>query len=180
MMNQTNDNVSKTCVVLIVIFITLHCPRVITSVGEFFVAARPNKDEVAQQLGHGVPIWLQALALISELCTMLNACLNIIIYKYMTSATVLQYCPSCLPCCIGDIGLVEIPRRTNTPVENNESTGNDINIDILGPLSMASINRPDILTEELASRHSSDHDIAMDLVSKSCTIQTPRQENECT
>ena len=170
-------------------FIILHSPRIITSVGQFWVAAMLNKEEITLRFGHGVPIWLQALAPISELCTILNSCLNVIIYKYLTSTAVLRYCPSCLSCCFRDTTSVEIPtslpinnvRRANTPVggdESRHSPENNINMVVVGLVSMDNTDRVDIPTEEPHSTHSSDHAITLDLMNETCTFQVHRQEEE--
>ena len=189
MMNENIENVSKMCVMLIITFIILHSPRLITSVGEFWVAAMLNKEEITLQFGHGVPIWLQALAPISELCTILNSCLNVIIYKYLTSIAVLRYCPSCLNCCFRDTTSVEIPtslptdnvRRTNTPVQGNASRHlpeNNISMDVVGLVSMDNTDRVDILTEEHHATHSSDHAFTLDLMNETCTFQVHIQGQE--
>ena len=180
MMNETNENVSKSCVMIIIIFILMHSPRVISSVGEFYVVSKINKND-----NFGLPIWLQFVAPISELCTVLNSCMNIIVYRYLTSAKVLRYCPTCLPCCFRDINAEEIHsslpnanlRRTNTPVEElgpSHSYDDNINRELERLMLMASHNRPNIPTEEHESVHSSDHAIAMDVKNETCSFQAPK------
>ena len=160
---------------VIIIFVLLHSPRVISSVGEFYVVSLLNKDAIAQELHNfGLPIWLQAVAPISELATVLNSCINIIIYRYLTSTAVLRYCPTCLPCCFRDISSVEVPsalpianvRRPNTPIEENESSrghDNNTNLGAEGSSLMVSSSRVYIQTKRHESVHSADHAITMDV-----------------
>ena len=68
---------------MIIIFVILHSLRILTSVGELYILTQPNRHEFVLELGYGVPMWLHAVVLIGELCTVMNACLNIIIYKYI-------------------------------------------------------------------------------------------------
>ena len=147
-----------------------------------------NKDDISLKLGHWVPIWLQTLVPISELCTLLYACVNIIIYKYITSIAVSWYCPSCVSCCFRGTTTVKITSslpddnllRNNTPEGNQfrNSSDNIMNMDIAGLLSRDNINRSYIQTEEYQFIHSSDHAISMGVVNESCTFQLRRQEQE--
>ena len=96
-MNETTKKITKSLVAIIIVFVILHSPRVISSVAEFYFLTMPNKNEAMVELGYGVPIWLRFLGPINELCTVLNACVNIIIYRYLNSSGILRYCPTCLP-----------------------------------------------------------------------------------
>ena len=187
MMDETMEKVSKSCVMIIIVFITLHSLRVVTSVGEFYVITRKNKDELALKFGFGVPMWLQFLAPISELCTVVNACLNIVIYRYITSSGVLRYCPACVPSCFHNIDTAEISPslpitsvpRPNTPVEEQESrhsSTNVMNVEVTWPI--ASINRGSIATEENASRNSSNGGIHIDVINQRTTFHVRRQGHE--
>ena len=187
MMDETMEKVSKSCVMIIVVFITLHSLRIVTSVGEFYVLTRKNKDELALKLGLGVPMWLQALAPISELCTVVNACLNIVVYRYITSSGVLRYFPTCVPSCFHNTETAEISPslpnasvpRPNTPVEEQESrhsSTNVINVEV--PLPMASITRGNTATEENASNSSSNGCIRIDVINQRTTFHVRRQGHE--
>ena len=88
-----DDKVSKNFVSMIILYVLLHSLRIITCIGEVLVVVMPNKDDSNLQLGYGIPKWLQIVAPISDLCTVLNASINIIIYKYLT--TLFTYCPVC-------------------------------------------------------------------------------------
>ena len=187
MMDETMEKVSKSCVMIIIVFITLHSLRIVTSVGEFYVLTRKNKDVLALKLGLGVPMWLQALAPISELCTVVNACLNIVVYRYITSSGVLRYCPACVPSCFHNIDTAEISRslptasvpRPNTPVEEQESrhsSTNVMNVEVSSP--MVSISRNSIATEENASNNSSNGCIRIDVINQRTTFHVRRQGHE--
>ena len=123
MMNDKREsNVSKSLVVIIFVLITLHSLRIIISIGELYVATMSNKNEVSLELSYGVPMWLQIVAPVSELCTILNACVNTIIYHYLTSSAILNYRPTSIPSCLRKIASVETPfvlliRRRNTSTD---------------------------------------------------------------
>ena len=132
-------------------------------------------------------MWLQAVVLIGELCTVMNACLNILIYKYMTSSGILDFCPICIPRCFQSTAstgrLVPMANVTHavTPVVENEScipSGNAIRVDEERSLSLASTHgfgNPDGAIE---SSYSSDNAINMDIVNELCTFYVVRQGRE--
>ena len=120
--DERESNVSKSLVVIIFVLITLHSLRIIISIGELYVATMSNKNEVSLELSYGVPMWLQIVAPVSELCTILNACVNTIIYHYLTSSAILNYRPTSIPSCLRKIASVETPfvlliRRRNTSTD---------------------------------------------------------------
>ena len=151
LMNAIGRKVSKSLVVVIITFITLHSPRIIASVGELHILMMQNKDDIALKLGHGIPMWLQVLAPISELCTVLNACANIIIYKYMNSTNTLRCsCPlMCIKIC----------------VQRSASAG--------ASSSLPYQNEPPrhIQGDEDESRHLRGDNIVMDVVNETCTFK---------
>ena len=187
MMNETSEKVSKSFIMMLIIFVILHSLRIVTSVGELYILTQPNRHEFVLELGYGVPMWLQAVVLIGELCTVMNACLNIIIYKYMTSSGILDFCPICIPSCFRTTAsterLVPMANVTHavTPVVENEScipSGNAIRVDEERSLSLASTHgfgNPDGAIE---SSYSSDNAINMDIVNELCTFYVVRQGRE--
>ena len=151
LMNATGRKVSKSLVVVIITFITLHSPRIIASVGELHILMMQNKDDIALKLGHGIPMWLQVLAPISELCTVLNACANIIIYKYLNSTNILRSnCPlMCIKICFQRSG--SVGASSSLPYQNE---------------------RPrHVQADEDGSRHSRGDNIVMDVVNETCTFK---------
>ena len=129
------DKVSKTLVAIIVIFLTLHSLRIVTYIGELFILLKPYKDDSILQLGYGVPKWLHVVAPISDLCIVLNASVNILIYKYLNSTTLFNNCPVCIPTCLkNSVALDANDSRRNSQysinIQNMESLCNDENNDV--------------------------------------------------
>ena len=153
MTNTASERVTMSLVAIIIVFIILHSPRIISSVAEFYVLTMPNKDEIALELGHGIPMWLKFLGTINGLCTVLNACLNIIIYRYLNWSGVLRYCLMCAPSCFSTTNRTEITstlsianeHRTNTQLEEHEEDGRT---DISGFPAIVSINQGNIASRE--------------------------------
>ena len=132
-------------------------------------------------------MWLQAVVLIGELCTVMNACLNIIIYKYMTSSGILDLGPICIPRCLQTTALTGRPvpmanvTHAITPVVENESSissGNAIRVDEERCLSVASPQGSSIPDGVIESSYSFDNAINMDIVNESCTLYVVRQGRE--
>ena len=142
----------------------------------------PNKDEIALELGHGIPIWLKVLGPINELCTVLNACLNIIIYRYLNCSGILRYCLMYVPSCFRSTNSTEIPsslpianeHRTNTPLEEHEVQGRT---DISGSSAMPSINPGNIALQENEPRNSSEDDLTLDTVNQTVTFRAQCHEH---
>ena len=169
-------------VAIIVVFIILHSPRIISSVAEFYFLTMPNNDEIALQLGHGVPMWLKFLGPINELCTVLNACLNIIIYRYLNCSGVLRYCLMCAPSCFRTTHRTEPPsqlpiateHRTNTPLEEHEVQGRT---DISGSSATASISPGNIASKENEPRNSSEDTLTLDTANQTVTFRAQCHEH---
>ena len=174
--NKTNEKVTMSLVAIIIVFIILHSPRIVSSVAEFYFLTMPNKDEIALELGHGIPMWLKVLGPINELCTVLNACLNIIIYRYLNCSGILRYCLMCVPSCFRTTHRTEVPsplpianeHRTNTPLEEHEVHGRT---DISGVSEMASINPGSIASQENEPRNSSEDTLTLDTVNQTVTFR---------
>ena len=155
--DENSAKISKTLVVVMIVFLLLNSLRILTAGGEFlFLFVVPNKDDLAIVLGYGVPTWLQVIAPIGELCTVLNATINIIIYKYLKSTACLRNCPTCIPNCFGNVPPQEIP--SETPMALDTPTG-------------------DVPVGQEPRRLSIDS-INIDVVNEICTFQIRKQGNE--
>ena len=172
-MNETTKKLTKSLAAIIIIFVILHSPRVISSIAElYFLCISPNRNEIMIELGYGVPIWLRFLGPINEICTVLNACVNIIIYRYLNSSGILRYCPTCLPrrfrSTVRTEVLLAVPiarqnRANNRMDEHHQSTNlshNDVEIGDADSLSRARINCDPVAPQEDDPRGMSHDNIA--------------------
>ena len=146
---RMNNKITKSLAAIILTFVILHSPRVISSLGEFYFLTIPNKNEIMIELGYGVPIWLRFLGPINELCTVLNACVNIIIYRYLNSSGILRYCPTCLPGyfrstveaeVLSAVPIANTNRLNHRVKENHQSIHNDVEMSNANSLSRAWIS----------------------------------------
>ena len=159
-MNETTKKITKSLAAIIIIFVILHSPRVISSVAEFYFLTMPNKNEMIIASGYGVPIWLRFLGPINELCTVLNACINIIIYRYLNSSGILRHCPTCLPRHLRSTVRAEVllavpianENRTNHRMDEHHQSiqlsQNDVEMDNANPLPRAGINFETVAPQE--------------------------------
>ena len=159
-MNENTKKITKSLVAIIMVFVILHSPRVISSVAEFYFITMPNKNEVMIELGYGVPIWLRFLGPINELCTVFNASVNIIIYRYLNSSGILRYCPTCLPSYFRStvraevLTAVTIARKNRANYQAGEHhqsinlSDNDVEIGNADSLSRARINCDPVVPQE--------------------------------
>lgn len=155
--DENSAKISKTLVVVIIVFLLLNSMRLLATGGEFlFLFLWPNKDDQALEFGYEVPIWLQVIAPISELCTVLSATINIIIYKYLKSTACLRNCPACMPSCFRNLPSQEIPAEG--PMAPQTPTGD--------------------VPEEEELRRGSTEDINIDVENEICTFQIRKQGNE--
>ena len=181
-MNETTKKITKSLVAIIIVFVILHSPRVISSVAEFYFLTMPNKNEVMIELGYGVPIWLRFLGPINELCTVLNACVNIIIYRYLNSSGILRYCPTCLPSYFRSTvraeALSAVPsarqnRANHRMAEYHQSTHlshNDVERGNADSLSRARINCDPVVPQEDDPRGMSHDTMAVHVVNQTMTF----------
>ena len=185
-MNEANEKITRSLLEIIIVFILLQSPRIVGSVGEYYVLTMPNRDEMDLEFGLGIPVWLQILVPISELCTALNACLNIIIYRYLNSPRL--FC-SFSNCCLRSFQrttTAEIPsvlpmaiiHHANTQVEEHKprhAYHNEINIDDVGSMSIAGLDHGYVPEENDEYRISSHDIINMDCVNKNIFFQVRRK-----
>ena len=61
-------------------FVAFNVFRIITTCGEFYVLFDSNKDDESIKRGNGVPLWVDIMALLSELCSVINSSLVPVIY----------------------------------------------------------------------------------------------------
>ena len=64
----------------IFIFVAFNVCRIITTCGEFYILLDSNKDDDSIKQGNGVPLWVNIMALLSELCSVINSSLVPVIY----------------------------------------------------------------------------------------------------
>ena len=72
----------------IVAFIILHFLRFLTSIGDFIILW--NKSNVSNydlQHDRGIPTWLEIVTILSNLCMVINASVNFLIYLYLNPTT---------------------------------------------------------------------------------------------
>ena len=185
-MNESNEKITRSLVGIIVVFVVLQFPRIVGSVGEYYVLTMPNRDETALELGLGIPMWLRILGPIHELCTALNASLNIIIYGYLNSPRLPYWFLNCGLRSLQRTTTAETPlvlpmaniHHANTQVEEQDRShapDNAINIDDVDSLSIAGLHHGYIPKENVESRNSSHYNINMDDASETINFQVIRK-----
>ena len=172
--NEASEKVTKSLLVIIVVFILLQSPRIVGSVAEYYVLTMPNRDEKALQFGFGIPMWLRILGSINELCTALNACLNIIIYRYLNSPGLFRCYLKCHFSCFRGTTTAEVPSllpmmnigHVNTSVNEHESrhlSENATKMDDVGSSSIITQNHAYIPKEHDESRNVSHFVVNVDV-----------------
>ena len=196
-MIEASEKITKSLVGIIVVFIVLHSPRIVASVGEYYYTiteyylTMPNRNEKALQFGYGIPMWLQVLGPVNELCTVLNACLNIIIYRYLNCTCTSPYCPTCRPSCFQRTAPAattspslsrENTKHVDTPVEEHECINLAENAgsvpDDVSPLSVARKDHVYIRKEENELKNSSYYAINMDGVNETVTFKVRKKGHD--
>ena len=175
--DENNKKISKSLVVIIITFVALNSLRIITSMGELIVLTIPNKDDFTLKLGYGVPIWLQVVSPISELCTVLNASVNIIIYKLINSSSMANYFHTIIPRQFRWNTSSAIP--VSAPIIAVLPTEEDIplvDVPILLPISVT--RATDIPTTEHESSSQSNAAVELDMVNQTCSFHIRRQGSQ--
>ena len=88
----------KTVFIQIVAFIILHFLRFLTSIGDFIILW--NKNNVSNydlQHDRGIPTWLEIVTILSNLCMVINASVNFLIYLYLNPTTFSNRAPLAIP-----------------------------------------------------------------------------------
>ena len=153
---ENRAKISKILVVIMVVFMLLNSLRFLAHIGEFLFVFMLKKNNLAVEFGYGVPLWLQVIAPLGEICTVLSATINIIIYRYLKSTACLRNCPTCVPNCCTNVTPEEIPQEAEMTLEN--PTGDAPDEHELRQLSIEAIN--------------------IDVVSEVCTFQIRKQGHE--
>ena len=79
-----NHKASKTLIFMIVSFVLLHSLRMATNVGEIILLFNKNKISVDDlQHDRGVPRWLEITAILGNICMVMNASVNYLIYHFL-------------------------------------------------------------------------------------------------
>ena len=131
-------------------------------------------------------MWLRILGPIHELCTALNASLNIIIYGYLNSPRLPYWFLNCGLRSLQRTTTAETPlvlpmaniHHANTQVEEQDRShapDNAINIDDVDSLSIAGLHHGYIPKENVESRNSSHYNINMDDASETINFQVIRK-----
>ena len=134
-------------------------------------------------------MWLRILGSIKELCTALNACLNIIIYRYLNSPGLFRCHPKChFSCCRGTT-TVEVPTllpmmnigHVNTSIQEHESrhlSENATRTDDVGSSSIIIHNHACNPKQYDESRNVSNCVVNVDVVSEIVTFQVRRKGHD--
>ena len=72
--------ISKSLINGILIFVTLHTFRMVTTFGEFCILLDPNKDNAMLKRGKGIPSWIRVTATLSELCMVIDSSIRVLIH----------------------------------------------------------------------------------------------------
>ena len=68
-------------------FLILHALRFVTNVGEFIVLLGKNKrSNTILQFGGGIPRWLEIVMILGNICMVINASINYLIYLFLNSS----------------------------------------------------------------------------------------------
>ena len=89
-----NRKASKTLFLMVFTFLLLHTLRFVTNVGEFIVLLENNKtSHTILQLGGGIPTWLEIVMILSNICMVINASINYLIYLFLNSSKKFNHTP---------------------------------------------------------------------------------------
>ena len=71
---------SRSIFIGIVVFVSLHTFRIVTTFGEFYLLFDPNKDDETLNTSKGVPSWIRATAALSETCMVIDSSIRVLIH----------------------------------------------------------------------------------------------------
>ena len=81
---RRSNKASKTLFAMISTFIILHSLRIAANIGELIILFAKNKiSDHDLQHERGIPNWLEIVATLSEICMVVNASVNYMIYHYL-------------------------------------------------------------------------------------------------
>ena len=92
-----SNKATKTFFLMVFTFILLHSLRFVTSLGEFIVLLGKNKLSDEDLEYYGGPEWLYIVVLIGNICMVINASINFLIYLYLNSSKKSKVIHSCIP-----------------------------------------------------------------------------------
>ena len=82
-----NRKASKTLFLMVSTFLLLHSLRFVTNVGEFIVLLGKNKtSDTILQHGGSIPRWLEIVVILGNICMVINASINYLIYLFLNSS----------------------------------------------------------------------------------------------
>ena len=189
MMSDTSSKMKRYLRIVSIIFILLHSPRVVSTVGEFYVLTMLNKNVVELELGFGVPMWLELLSPIADLCSVINSCLNVVIYSYTNSQGILHCFLKCFPRISLSNVTAEAPsalpmssiRQSSNAFEEPGSvhfSDDNINLGIEDASSLANMNHGSSAGEDHENANLSDNTINIDVMNRTIYFNVRRQEPE--
>ena len=88
-----NNKASKTLFLLIFIFLLLHSPRLAGSVGDTILGLQKNNISDVLEIPH----WLSIVLGLSDLCMVINASINFLVYMYLNTSKVINTFSFCKP-----------------------------------------------------------------------------------
>ena len=92
-----SNKATKTFFLMVFTFIILHSLRFVTSLGEFIVLLGKNKLSDEDLEYYGGPEWLYVVVLIGNICMVINASINFLIYLYLNSSKKSKVIHRCIP-----------------------------------------------------------------------------------
>ena len=79
-----NHKASKTLIFMIISFLLLHSLRIVTNIGEIILLFNKNKISVYDlQHDRNIPEWLEITAILGNICMVINASTNYLIYHFL-------------------------------------------------------------------------------------------------
>ena len=126
---QQENQISKTLVSIVIIFIIVHFLRIIATFGELWmILLNLNKDNSKLHMGHGVPMWFEIIAAVSDLLLVINSSVNVIIYMHQNSTELFTTFSTCMPKCLkrcftrNNSSIVLHTNTTQNPEHTNDSS----------------------------------------------------------
>ena len=92
-----SNKATKTLFLMVFTFILLHSLRFVTSLGEFIVSLGKNKISDEDLKYYGGPEWLYVVVVIGNICMVINASVNFLIYLYLNSSKKYKLVHFCIP-----------------------------------------------------------------------------------
>ena len=113
-----NRKASKTLFLMVSTFLLLHSLRFVTNVGEFIVLLGKNKtSDTILQHGGGIPRWLEIVVIFGNICMVINASINYLIYLFLNSSKSYNSTPVLLLSIMNTITTTVNANQTSTSLQ---------------------------------------------------------------